>query len=78
LVPGLMAADGVHLGHKGEKKNCPRSYALQALQSQALVLLGDLNLHDTCWKHSTVNCRQSRRLLEHIEDNFLSEVIGAP
>ena len=40
----------------------------EALCSQALVLLRDFNHPDIC-------CRQSRRLLECIQDNFLSQVI---
>jgi len=31
-----------------------------------------------CWKSSTVSCRQSRRLLECIEDKFLGQVIDGP
>jgi len=45
---------------------------------QALVLLGDLNHLDICWKNSTASCRQSRRLLECIKDNFLSHVTDSP
>ena len=41
---------------------------------QALVLLGDLNHLDICWKNSTASCRQSRRLLKCTEVNFLSQV----
>ena len=36
---------------------------------------GDFNQPDICWKSSMANCRQSRRLLECIENNFLSPVI---
>ncbi|KAF1446069.1 hypothetical protein FQV07_0012861, partial [Pygoscelis papua] len=50
----------------------------EASRSQAFVVLGDFNHPDICWKSSTVSCRQSRRLLECIEDNFLSQVIGNP
>jgi len=32
-------------------------------QSQVLILLGDINHPDICWKSSTASCRQSRRLL---------------
>jgi len=46
--------------------------------SQVLVLLGDFNHPDICWKNSTESSRQSRRLLEHTEDNFLSQVIDGP
>jgi len=50
----------------------------EASRSQSLVLLGDLNHPDICWKTSTVSCRQSRRFLEYTEDNFLSQVIDSP
>ncbi|KAK4813526.1 hypothetical protein QYF61_009252 [Mycteria americana] len=50
----------------------------EASHSQALILLGDFSHSDICWKSSTVSCRQSRRLLECIEDNFLSQVIDSP
>ncbi|KAK4825884.1 hypothetical protein QYF61_003158 [Mycteria americana] len=43
-----------------------------------LILLGDFNHSDICWKSSTASCRQSRRLLQCIEDNFLSQVINSP
>ncbi|KAK4810861.1 hypothetical protein QYF61_008833 [Mycteria americana] len=45
---------------------------------QALVLLGDFNHPGICWKSSTASCRQSRRLLECIEDKFLTQVIDTP
>ncbi|PKU31494.1 rna-directed dna polymerase from mobile element hypothetical protein [Limosa lapponica baueri] len=41
---------------------------------QALILLGDFNHPDMYWKNSTASCRQSRRLLECIEGNYLSQV----
>ncbi|KAK4831065.1 hypothetical protein QYF61_015122 [Mycteria americana] len=50
----------------------------EASHSQALVLLRDFNHPDICWKSSTASCRQSRRLLECIEDNFLTQVIDTP
>ena len=50
----------------------------EASRSQALVLLGDFNHPDICWKSSMASCRQSRRLQECIEDNFLGQVIDSP
>lgn len=44
----------------------------------ALVLLEDFNCPDVCWESSTVSCRQSRRLQECMEDNFLTLVINSP
>jgi len=46
--------------------------------SQAFVLLVDCNYPDTCWKSSTASCKQARRLLECIEDNFFSQVTDSP
>ncbi|TRZ12997.1 hypothetical protein HGM15179_014112 [Zosterops borbonicus] len=45
----------------------------EASHPQALVLLGDFNHPDICWEISMESCRQSRRLLECIQDNFLSQ-----
>jgi len=50
----------------------------EASRLQALVLLGDFNYPNICWKSNTASCRQSSRLLECIEDNFLSQVISTP
>ncbi|PKU49447.1 nedd4-binding protein 2-like 2 [Limosa lapponica baueri] len=49
----------------------------EALCSQTLLRLGDSTHPNICWKISSVSCRQSRRLLECIEDN-LSQVIDSP
>lgn len=38
------------------------------------MLLKDFNHPDICWESSTVSCKQSRRLLECVEDNFLIRV----
>ncbi|GAB0184386.1 hypothetical protein GRJ2_000903900 [Grus japonensis] len=46
--------------------------------SQALVLMGDLNHPDICWKDNTAGHKQSRRFLECIDDNFLLQVIEYP
>ncbi|KAF1481499.1 hypothetical protein FQV18_0000386, partial [Eudyptula minor novaehollandiae] len=45
----------------------------EASRSQALILLVDFNHPDTCWKSNTASCRQSRRFLEYVEDNFLGQ-----
>lgn len=47
----------------------------KALCSQVLFLLGDFNHCDICWKSSTMSCKQSRRLLESTDDNFLIPLI---
>jgi len=50
----------------------------EALHLVSVALLRDFNLPDMCWKDTTVSDRQSRRFLECIEDNFLSQVIYTP
>ncbi|GAB0207927.1 hypothetical protein GRJ2_003258400 [Grus japonensis] len=50
----------------------------EASRSQALILIGDFNHPDICWKSDTVNCKQSRNLLECVEDNFLVQVMETP
>ncbi|XP_069721068.1 uncharacterized protein [Phaenicophaeus curvirostris] len=39
-----------------------------------LVLVGDFNLPDICWKYNTAERKQSRRFLECVEDNFLAQL----
>ncbi|PKU43387.1 rna-directed dna polymerase from mobile element jockey-like [Limosa lapponica baueri] len=45
----------------------------EASHSQAIFLLGDFSHPNICWKSSMASCRKSRRLLECIENNFLSQ-----
>ncbi|KAK4825812.1 hypothetical protein QYF61_002417 [Mycteria americana] len=47
-------------------------------QSLALVLMGDFNLPDFCWKYNTAERKQSRRFLECVEDNFLTQMVSEP
>ncbi|GAB0178597.1 hypothetical protein GRJ2_000325000 [Grus japonensis] len=49
-----------------------------ASRSQALVLMGDFNHPDICWRDNTAECKQSRKFLECINDNFLLQVIEEP
>ncbi|RMB92461.1 hypothetical protein DUI87_31103 [Hirundo rustica rustica] len=46
--------------------------------SSARVLVGDFNLPDICWELNTAERRQSRKFLECMEDNFLSQLVGEP
>ncbi|GAB0209089.1 hypothetical protein GRJ2_003374600 [Grus japonensis] len=49
-----------------------------ASRSQALVLMGDLNHPDICWKGNTARHAQSRRFLQSTDDNFLTQVVEEP
>ncbi|RMB98864.1 hypothetical protein DUI87_24408 [Hirundo rustica rustica] len=44
--------------------------------SSALILVGDFNLPDICWKLNTAEKRQSRKFLECVE--FLLQLVGEP
>ncbi|RMC05467.1 hypothetical protein DUI87_18660 [Hirundo rustica rustica] len=44
----------------------------------ALVLVGDFNLPDICWELNTAEKTQSRKFLECMENNFLSQLVGEP
>jgi len=47
-------------------------------QLLALVLVEDFNLSDICWKYNTADRKQSRRFLECVEDNFLTQLVREP
>ncbi|PKU40120.1 adaptin ear-binding coat-associated protein 1 [Limosa lapponica baueri] len=47
-------------------------------QLPVLVLVGDFNLPDICWKYNTAESRQARRFLGCTEDNFLTQLVGEP
>jgi len=45
-------------------------------QSLVLVLVGDFNLPDICWKYNTAERKQSTRFLECVGDNFLMQLVS--
>ncbi|GAB0206524.1 hypothetical protein GRJ2_003118000 [Grus japonensis] len=47
-------------------------------RSLALVLMGDFNLLDVCWKYNRAERKQSRRFLECVEGNFLRQLVSEP
>lgn len=49
-----------------------------ASKSQALVLVGDFEHPDICWRRNAVKHKPSRRVLESTDDNFLSQVADDP
>ncbi|GAB0177047.1 mitochondrial enolase superfamily member 1 [Grus japonensis] len=49
-----------------------------ASRSQALVLVGDFNHPDICWRDNAAGHRQSRKFLECVNDNFLLQVTEEP
>ncbi|KAK4824014.1 hypothetical protein QYF61_009605 [Mycteria americana] len=46
----------------------------EASRLLALVLVGDFNLPDVCWKYNTAERKQPRRFLECVADNFLTQL----
>ena len=47
-------------------------------RSLTLVLVGYSNLPDVCWKYNTAERKQSRKFLECVEDNFLTQLVSDP
>lgn len=43
-----------------------------------LVFMGDFNLPDAFWKHNKAKRKQSRKFLECLEDNFLTQLVNEP
>ena len=43
--------------------------------SPALVLMGDFNFPDICWKYNTAQRKQSRRFLECVVDRFMIQLV---
>jgi len=40
--------------------------------------MGILNLPDICWKYNTAERKQSRRFLQCVKDNFLTQLVSEP
>ncbi|GAB0209831.1 hypothetical protein GRJ2_003448800 [Grus japonensis] len=49
-----------------------------ASHSQALVLIGDFNHPDICWRDNAAERKQSRKFLECVDDNFVLQVTEEP
>ena len=50
----------------------------EVAQLPALVLMGNFNFPDICWKYNTVQKKQSGRFLECVEVNFLMQLGRSP
>ena len=47
-------------------------------RSLPLVLMRDLNFPDICWIYNIPDREQSRRFLECVDDNFLTQLVKEP
>ena len=47
-------------------------------RSLPLILVGDFNFPDICWNYNTADREQSRRFLECVGDNFLTQLVREP
>ena len=47
-------------------------------RSLPLVLVGDFNFTDICWNYNTADREHSRRFLECVGDNFLTQLVREP
>ena len=48
----------------------------EALGLDALVLMKDFSYTDICWESNTAVHKQSRRFLEYVKDNFLTQLLN--
>ncbi|GAB0209507.1 mitochondrial enolase superfamily member 1 [Grus japonensis] len=72
---------GVYYRPPGQDEEVDEAFCRQlevASQSQALVLMGDFHHPDICWKGNTARYVQSRRFLQSIDDNFLTQLVEEP
>jgi len=47
-------------------------------QLLVLVLVGEFKFPDICWKYNTAERKQSRRFLECVEGNFVTQLVREP
>ena len=45
---------------------------------QGLVLMGDFKHPIICWRENTAGHKQARKLLDSVDDNFLTQVVEEP
>ncbi|PKU44178.1 pre-mrna-processing factor 17 [Limosa lapponica baueri] len=65
-------------GQDGEADEAFYSQLKVASQSQALALMGDFNHSGICWEGYRARHAESRRFLQCIDDNFLTQVVEKP
>ena len=49
-----------------------------ASHSQNMVLMGDFNHPEICWRDNTAGHQKSKRFLEYVDDNFLFQMAREP
>ena len=47
----------------------------EVVQLPALILMGDFNFPDICWKYNTTQRKQSKRFLECVKGSFLTQLV---
>jgi len=61
-----------------EKDEAFYEQLVKAVWLPALVLMGDFNFPDVCWKYNIAQRKQSKRFLECVEDSFLTQLVWEP
>ena len=83
-IRGKASKAGIMLGiccrppNQDEKDEIFYKQLGEVSRSLALVLMGDFTLPDVCWKYNTADRKQSRRFLERVEANFLTQLVSEP
>lgn len=50
----------------------------EVIKSPEIAVMWDFNFHDTFWKHNRAQRKQSKRFLECVEYNFLTQLVSEP
>ena len=50
----------------------------EVVRLPVLILMGDFNFPDIIWKYNTMQKKQSRRFLECMEENSLTQLVTEP
>ncbi|KAM6036240.1 uncharacterized protein LJ206_001286 [Theristicus caerulescens] len=68
----MLGRDGIHLSRRRKGSFSNR------LANLNLLLTGDFNYPDICWKNNTAARMSSIKFLERVEDCFLLQMLGVP
>lgn len=70
---------GVYYGLPSQNKDTNKLFfkkQREISKSTSAVLIGGFNLLYVNWEHHTAGTNRSRRLLKHLDDNFMAQVVG--
>jgi len=69
---------GVYYRPLNQDKEVDEAFFRQLIAASHLVIVGDFNYPDICWKVYSAGHPQSRRLLQCVDHNFLMQMVDEP